>query len=608
MKLIIRIMNLQSEPVGERQGTSRRFVSAVASPRAFVVPALAGMFPPKGGTTNYYHWIIAFVLPITLLLTTTGCDTSPPPTEIETERTQPKQAWFREITKDCGIDFGYVSGHQKLHVFPEIMGGGVALFDMDNDGDLDVYLVQGGSLNKPQAVHTNQLFRNDGAGKFTNVSEGSGAADSGYGMGVTAGDFDNDGDIDLYVTNVGPNVMLENDGTGKFTDVTQRTGTGVGGWSTSAAFVDIERDGDLDLYICNYIAWSPENDLRCNNRAGLPDYCNPTSYNAPMPDTLYINNGDGTFKDASADAGMRSSFGNGLGVVCGDYNGDGHTDIFVANDGMNNQYWINDGTGKFTDQAMISGCAVDKNGKAKAGMGTCAADIDNDDDLDLLVVNLQAQADSFFRNEGTFFIDETPMVGLGTATRTYTRFGVGWGDFNHDGTLDLFQANGRVTMPDEVAGMDDPFAEPNILLAGEGQRFVPVADGIPNTSRTSRAAGFGDIDNDGDIDIVVVNRDAQVEVLENTIGSGNGNWLTVRVINREGNDAVGASLRATINGVKTRRDVNPYFSYLASNDHRVHFGLQKAKTVESIEVTWLDGTKSNYGPFDCNQIVELKRK
>ncbi len=524
---------------------------------------------------------------------------------------RPATAWLVDRTAQSGIDFRHDSGHEIEYVFPEIMGGGAALIDIEDDGDLDLYLVQSGSVQSPGPRGRNRLYRNDGndehgVPRFVDITDMSGAGNQGYGMGVAAGDYDNDGDTDLYVTNVGPNALLQNDGQGRFSDVTSSAGTGDKGWGTSAAFVDVDRDGWLDLYVCNYVVWSLNNDLRCENSAGQADYCHPNSYSAPQPDVLYRNNGDGTFTDVSAAYGLRSAFGNGLGVVCGDFNGDGKTDIFVANDSQNNQYWINQGR-TFEDQAMISGCAVDKNGKAKAGMGTCAADIDGDDDLDLLVVNLQAQSDSFFRNEGTYFLDDTPLVGLGAATRSYTRFGVGWVDLDNDGQLDLFQANGRVTLPDGETGGPDPFAEPNTLMIGDGSAFRLAPTGtIPATARTSRAAAFGDINNDGAVDIVVVNRDAPPEFLLNC-SSGDSHWLMVDARHRDGRPDVGAELRFEIADRRVRRDVNPHYSYQASNDPRVHLGLGPATEVASIEVRWVDGSRESFGPFDADQIVVLKQ-
>ncbi len=314
-------------------------------------------------------------------------DTTPLQPSLQVESTH--TAWFVDQAAELGLDFEHQSGHQERFLFPEIMGGGVALLDMDRDGDLDVYFVQSGSLTKPLANMGNRLYRNEGGTKFVDVTASSGAvADAGYGMGVAAGDYDNDGDTDLYVTNVGPNVLLRNDGSGHFDNVTEAAGVGDPGWGTSAAFVDYDRDGDLDLFICNYVTWSLDADLLCQTPAGQPDYCSPNSYNAPQTDLLYQNQGDGTFVDVSAEAHIRSATGNGLGVVCGDFDGDNDTDIFVANDSMHNHLWQNQGEGIFENVALATGCAVDKDGTAKAGMGTCAADIDGDDDLDLLVVNL----------------------------------------------------------------------------------------------------------------------------------------------------------------------------------------------------------------------------
>jgi hypothetical protein len=283
---------------------------------------------------------------------------------------------------------------------PEIMCGGAALFDMDSDGDLDLYLIQAGySLDQPasdmRSVPTNRLFRNRGDGHFEDVTDGSGADVRGYGMGVTSGDYDNDGDVDLYVTNLGRNILLQNDGSGRFNDVTGGAGVGDQNWGTSAAFVDVDHDGDLDLYVCNYLDWTPEREMWCSMPGGQ-DYCSPKNYQAAMPDVLYRNNGDGTFTDVSKTAGMHTAFGNGLGVVCGDYDNDGRVDIFVANDGMPNQLWINRGDGTFQDMALERGCAVDMQGIRKAGMGVAAADFDDDADLDVLVCNMNAETDSLF--------------------------------------------------------------------------------------------------------------------------------------------------------------------------------------------------------------------
>ncbi len=349
--------------------------------------------------------------------------------------------WFEEVARERGLEFEHRSGHRERHLFPEIIGGGAALFDMDGDGDLDAYLVQSGSLNDPgPQAGVNRLFANDGSGRFTDATAGSGADDPGYGMGVATGDYDDDGDVDLYVTNYGPNVLLRNEGGGRFTNVAADTGVGHPGWGTSAAFIDYDADGDLDLFVTNYVNWSPANEQDCYNTAWQPDYCLPNNYKAPASDVLYRNDGDGGFTDVTAEARLDTAFGNGLGVVCADYDGDGAVDIFVANDSMLNQLWMNRKDGTFADESLLRGCALDEHGMPKAGMGVAAADHDDDGDPDLLVVNLATQTDSFFRNDAGFFTDRTGEVGLGAISRRYTRFGTGLIDFDNDGRLDLYHA------------------------------------------------------------------------------------------------------------------------------------------------------------------------
>src|SRR5437867_5670930 len=328
------------------------------------------------------------------------------------------QPWFEDIAERAGIHFEHHSGHRDKFYLPEIMGGGAALFDMDNDGLLDVYFVQSGSLSSPAGTASgSRLFRNRGGARFEDVTSGSGAdvagpsTPLGAGMGVAAGDFDNDGNVDLYVTNFGPNVLLKGDGHGHFTDVTARAGVASSGWSTSAAFLDYDRDGFLDLFVVHYLDWQPSAEVECYSLTGVPDYCSPRTYDLPSSAALYRNNGDGTFTDVTDRAGLRAASGNGLGVAAGDVNGDGWIDVFVANDGTPNQLWINKSGRGFENAALAMGCAVDLDGKAKAGMGVDLADVDGDGRLDLLVVNLDGESDSFYRNEQAFFRDESAAAG-----------------------------------------------------------------------------------------------------------------------------------------------------------------------------------------------------
>ena len=519
------------------------------------------------------------------------------------------EPWFREAAMERGIDFVHESGHGEHYLMPEIMAGGAALFDMDGDGDLDAYLVQGGSL-KGAPRHFNQLYRNDGSGRFENATAGSGSADGGYGMGVASGDYDGDGDTDLYVTNVGANALLQNDGQGSFTDVTAPARVGDRSWGAGAAFLDYDGDGDLDLFAANYIDWSLEARKECANSLGGPDYCSPRDYNAPVRDLLYRNNGDGTFDDVSAAAGLDAAFGNGLGVVCGDFDGDGRTDIFVANDSVMNQLWVNRGDGTFADEALLRGCALDESGIAKAGMGVSAVDVDDNATLDLLVVNLESETDSFYRNQGTYFTDATAAAGLAWGSHLYTRFGVGILDFDNDGRLDLYAANGRIDRGSSPVRAADPFAEPNLLLsgrpAGRFEEVLPRGGTSELLVTTSRAAAFGDVDDDGGIDVLVVNRDAPAHLLLNR-AADRGGWIAFRVLNERGSDALGAVVTFAVGNAKKTREVRTAYSYLAANDPRIHVGLGAAAEASAVVVRWPGGPSESFGAFEGGRTVTLRQ-
>ncbi|MCH2149030.1 MAG: CRTAC1 family protein [Phycisphaerales bacterium] len=521
--------------------------------------------------------------------------------------------WFTDVSDTSGIDFTWVSGHHEQFLMPEIIGGGVALLDIDGDGLLDIYFVQGGYLdpNAPAAQGsppTNRMYRNAGDWSFEDVTDTSGAADAGYGQGVATGDIDNDGDVDIYITNVGPNTLLLNDGTGVFTDVSDQAGVAHPGWGASASFLDANADGLLDLFVTNYVNWNAETELECFSVTGQ-DYCSPKNYDSPAIDVLYLNQGNGTFKDVSRAAGITAATGNGLGIACVDFDGDGRIDIFVANDGTQDQLWHNRGNGTFEDIGLLAGCALDDEGKAKAGMGVTVSDTDDDGDIDLLVCNLTGESDSFFRNEGSYFVDATAAVGLKSTSKPFTRFGMGWMDFNNDGFLDLYEANGRV-LRNTVAEGTDPYAQENMILQGSASgRFSEVLPrggvGVPQ-SFTSRAAAFGDLDNDGAVDIVVVNRDAPATVLRNT-HTQDGHWIRFRALDASGRDALGAVLTAKIGQRNLTRPVLTGYSYLAANDPRVHLGLGPATAVDEVTIRWLDGDTERFGPFDSNATHEIRR-
>jgi hypothetical protein len=510
-----------------------------------------------------------------------------------------------------GLSFVHRSGHETRYLLPEIMGGGAALFDMENDGDLDIFMIQSGHMAaSPGTPAGHRLYRNRGDGWFEDVSADHGvAAVSGYGMGAATGDYDNDGDVDVYVTGLGSNVLLQNDGRGRFADVTGKAGVAASGWSSSATFVDVDADGHLDLFVVRYLDWAPDRERECFSLTGQIDYCAPKNYDAPTTDMLFRNNGNGTFTDVSRAAGLGAAVGNGLGVVADDVNGDGRPDLFVANDATPNHLWINRGSWRFEETAMMAGVAIDQDGAPKAGMGVDAADVDGDGDNDLIVMNLDTESDSFYRNEGRFFVDDTTAVGLRVASRRFTRFGVALLDFDNDGRLDLYEANGRVGLQAETFGQD-PYAEPNLLFRGLAsggfEEVTPRGGTIAPLIATSRAAAFGDLDNDGGLDIVVANRDAAPHLLRNVV-PGRGHWLLVAVKERQGRDAIGARLSIVSGGRTIRRDVRTGYSYLAANDPRVHVGLGDLRSVESVTVTWPDGSQERFGPFDADRIVELRR-
>ena len=507
--------------------------------------------------------------------------------------------WFLDESEKQEINVPWISGDTGEFNMPEIIGGGGAVLDYDKDGDMDLYIVQGGSLGS-YTGQGNSLYRNDGS-LFTDVTEESGTGDIGYGMGVSTGDFNNDGFVDLYITNVGANVLLKNNGDGTFDDVTETAGVGDDGWGASTAFADFDQDGYLDLYVINYLVWSYGLELTCYNEKGLQDYCSPTNYMAPARDTLYRNNGDGTFTDVSEPAGLGSRFGTGLGVLCQDYSGDGLIDVFVANDGMPDQLWLNKGDFTFVDVAPLRGCALDDEGIAKAGMGVTTDDFDFDGDFDIIVCNLTGESDSLYRNDGEFFTDVTAKHGIRTSTRHATRFGLGLVDFDNDGFLDLFEANGRVQQIGSPYG-EDPFAEPNHLLKGSSSGWHVVQDEAVHEIATSRGAVFADFNNDSKMDIYVINRDAPSQLLLNVHDDTN-HVAQLTVLNKYGAPALGAIVRCQVGEKQITKSVQTAYSYLTANDPRVHIGLGKENQLKNVVIEWVGGTSTDFGDLEAGQYL-----
>jgi hypothetical protein len=515
--------------------------------------------------------------------------------------------WFVESSAAHNLSARHNSGATGHLYFPEIMCGGAGWLDYDGDGDLDLYLVQAYQLPTGTATDVgNQLFRNE-AGRFVEVGKAAGADDRGYGNGVACGDYDGDGDVDIYVNNTGPNVLLRNNGNGTFTDVTQEAGVGDPRWSISSAFVDYDADGDLDLFVANYMNWSLGNRHACFGRGGRRDYCGPHSFYRPVRDTLYRNDGDGTFTDVTEDAGLGGDPANGLGVVTGDFNGDGRVDIYVANDLTPNHLWLNRGAGFFVNDSLMMGCAFNEMGQAEAGMGVCTADYDDDGDLDLYMAHNQAESNTFYEFDDGLFEDVTGELGLAMPSVPFTGFGAGFIDYDNDGRLDLFVGNGRISLrPNPHSG--GPLAETNQLYrltaAGKYEEVSSRAGAAFRLFGATRAAAFADFDNDGDTDIALVNMDGPLRLLENRVGNKN-HWIGVSALDQQGRHALGATVTVVTEQGPRNRLVQRAYSYAASNDPRVLVGLGDSTVVRDVVVRWPRGATEHFGPQECDRYIRV---
>jgi enediyne biosynthesis protein E4 len=526
-------------------------------------------------------------------------------------------SFLREITDEVHLDFLHDPAVDGSYYMPESIGSGGAFLDYDNDGDLDIYLVNCASHNSRKKETTplrNQLFRQETDGSFLNVTAGSGLGDTGYGMGVAVGDYDNDGFVDVYISNEGPDALYHNNGNGTFTDVTQESGINNPDWGISVVFTDYNRDCYLDIFVANYVDY--DTSVYCSDRVGGRDYCGPQGF-AGYADRLFKNNGNGTFTDVSLISGIASKKSAGLGVTSVDFNDDMFPDIYVANDREQNHLWMNQGDGTFKDQAVMLGVGYNGSGMAEGSMGIAVGNVDGDDDIDLFVSHFMNESNTLYRNMGEFgFQDDTGPAALVIPSLPYTGFGTGFFDYDQDGDLDLAVANGRVIRATLLTGQKAPgywdyYAEPNLVFENDGTGIFKNSSASFSefTARIENSRGlvFGDIDNDGDIDILVTNEGGRARLYRNVFVHP-GNWLIVQAVDPEMNRvAYGAKLRVKAGKKTLLRLVNPGYSFCSSNDPRVHFGLGSYSGDVSINIEWPDGSKEDIAAVPLNQIVTIMK-
>ncbi len=526
---------------------------------------------------------------------------------------------FADITAQSGIAFKHVASPTTRKYLPETMGGGVALFDYDNDGRLDIYFTNGASLSDPMPAGAqpdkrdprfwNRLYQQKPDGTFMDVTERAGVQGAGYSFGAAAGDFDNDGFVDLYVTAYGGNILYRNKGNGTFEDVTKQTGVGASGWSTSAGWLDYDRDGRLDLFVLRYMDWDfVRGDLVCGDPR-VRAYCHPDNFK-PALNLLLHQKSDGTFEDVSARSKIADVPGKGLGVAFADFDADGLTDIFVANDSVRQTLFRNNGDGTFEDVALLSGAGYDENGKTFAGMGVDAADYDNDGLPDVFITTLSNETYPLYRNNGDLtFTYVTQTTGVGQISLLYSGWGTHFLDADNDGLRDLFVAQGHVLDTIEQTTSYLKYKQTPLLLRNTGKGFVNVslAAGAPfNVALAARGAAFGDIDNDGDTDIVLAQTDGPALVLRNN-GTKN-HWLGINLVGTKTNrQAFGTRLVVTdATGRRQTFDVTNAGSYLSSSDPRMLVGLGTATSVNSIELRWPSGVKQTINKPEFDRYLTIK--
>ena len=503
-------------------------------------------------------------------------------------------AAFEEIPSSVsGISWKHVGGHSPEFYLPETLGPGCAFVDYDNDGWMDIYLVNSGPCDfyTPKQPLRNALYHNNRDGTFTDVTEKAGVPGNAYGMGVAVGDYDGDGFPDLYVTQYARSILYHNNGDGTFTDVTAKAGVAAPGWGTSAAWFDYDNDGRLDLFVCRFGNFSKTNNPFCGNRlTGQRWYCKPTVFD-PLPSWLFHNNGDGTFTDVSKESGIAQSPGKSWGVVAADINNDGRLDLFVGNDTTPNFLFVNQGKGRFVENGLLAGVGYNSFGRARSGMGVDAADYNHDGWLDLFVANIDEEMFSLYRNnrDGTF-TDEAGPTGIAAATRLLSGWGLKFFDYDNDGEVDLLLCNGHPDlMVQSWSRSDVSYLEPMLLFRNRGTGFQNVsAQSGPIFSRkiAGRGMAIGDFDNDGAVDVLVATNDGAPILLRNNAGRKN-HWLGVRLIGKKANvDAIGAKITYRSGDLQRDRFKVGGGSYLSSHDPRVVLGLGQRNKVDWVEVKW----------------------
>jgi enediyne biosynthesis protein E4 len=533
------------------------------------------------------------------------------------QQSAPNGEAFVDVTQRLGLNFQYRSSHTSKKYLLETMGPGVALFDYDNDGRLDIYLVNGAPLADPapkgnipvksSPEYWNRLYHQKSDGTFEDVTEKTGLQGAGYGMGVAVGDYDNDGYEDLYVTAYGGNKLYHNNGDGTFTDVTERAGVAGSGWSTSAAWVDLDGDGFLDLVVLRYLDWDFD-DIWCGeHKDGYRAYCHP-DYFKPVTPLVYHNNKDGTFTEIGQKIGL-SKPGKGLGLAIADYDHDGRIDLFVANDSMFEFLYHNKGNGAFEDIALAAGVAVDLDGRAYAGMGVDFADYNNDGWPDIVVTDLANQRYALYQNNGDgTFTYATQSIGVGPMTLAHSGWGVRFLDYDNDGWKDLLVAQGHDLDTIELNYPNLHYREPMLLARNTGHGFVDVSAQAGNVFRqpwVARGMAVGDIDNDGRLDAVVTTNEGAVHILRNETETQN-HWILLKLVGHKSNrDAIGASVTLTTNSGSQYATVSTASSYLSASDKRVHFGLGQEKSIQKIEIRWPSGITQTLKEIPGDQILQI---